>query len=476
MKIPFVGQAYTARSTNLNMQRCINLYPEMDPTGKWVSALFGTPGLDLLVAVGAGPIRASNVMGSLLYVVSGNTLYSVDSTWATISLGTITSSVSGPVSMANNGLQVIIVDGMAGWLYTLSTNVFVQITDASFPTQPLQVVYQDGFFVVTDQNKQTITINTTVDAGLIWAGGGNASASRVPDNIISILSDHRELWLFGQLSTEVWYNSGATDFPFSPIQGAFIEQGCAATFSTCKMDNSVFWLGANDRGQGTVWRAAGYTPQRVSTHAIETAISGYSTISDAHAFSYLDEGHSFYVLTFPTADATWVYDATPPGLWHERGYMSPTNGSMHRHRANSYSFFNGRHCVGDWENGNLYGFNLDTYTDNGDYIRSIRAAQHITKDLKRVIHSGIEIDFEAGVGLQTGQGSDPQAMLRWSDDGGHTWSNEHWVTIGAVGAYRNRANWHRLGMSRDRIYEVSITDPVKRVMLGAELDAKAARS
>ena len=476
MKIPFVGQAYEARSLNLDAQRCINLYPEFDPTGKWVSALFGTPGLDLLATVGGGPIRGSELMGSLLYVVSGAELYSVDSTWTATLLGTMTSSISGPVSMANNGWQVIIVDGKAGWLYTRTTGAFAKITDVDFPAQPLQVVYQDGWFIVTAVDTQAITINKTPDSGAVWTDGGTASASRQPDNIVSILSDHRELWLFGQLTTEVWYNSGNSDFPFEPIQGAFIEQGCAATFSACKMDNSVLWLGADNRGQGIIWRAQGYSPQRVSTHAIETAIAKYSTISDAQGYTYQDEGHTFYVLTFPTADKTWVYDAAPPGTWHERAYMTPTNGSLHRHRSNSYSFFNRRHVVGDWETGELYGFSLDTYTDNGDYIRAVRRCQHIMSDLKDIRHNQLQIDFEAGVGLQTGQGSSPQAMLRWSDDGGFTWSNEHWTTIGAAGKTTARAIWRRLGMSRDRIYELVLTDPVKRVILGATLDAQKARA
>jgi len=190
------------------------------------------------------------------------------------------------------------------------------------------------------------------------------------------------------------------------------------------------------------------------------------------AYSYQQEGHKFYVLTFPTADATWVYD-TITGAWHERAGL--TNGVFTRHRSNCQMNFNNQTIVGDYENGNIYAFDLDVYADDDQpqkWLRSWRALPTGTNNLRRTAHHTLQLDCQSGVGINDGQGSDPQAMLRWSDDGGHTWSREHWTSLGAIGVYGKRVFWRRLGMTqkiRDRVYEVSGTDPTKIVIMGAEL-------
>jgi hypothetical protein len=289
---------------------------------------------------------------------------------------------------------------------------------------------------------------------------------------VGVISDHRELWVFGTDSVEVWYDSGATDFPLQRIQGAFNEIGCVAAFSIAKLDNGLFWLGTDARGQGIVYRANGYTGVRVSTHAIEYAIAQYGNIADAIAYTYQQEGHAFYVLTFPTGNATWVYDVSTQ-VWHERAGFA--NGDFMRHRSNCQCNFGGNIVVGDFESGNIYRFDLDVYADNGGiqkWLRSWRALPTGQNNLKRTAHHSLQLDCETGVGLNDGQGSDPQVMLRWSDDGGHTWSNEHWSPVGKIGAYGHRTFWRRLGMTlklRDRVYELSGTDPNKIAIMGAEL-------
>jgi hypothetical protein len=241
------------------------------------------------------------------------------------------------------------------------------------------------------------------------------------------------------------------------------------------MDNSIFWLATDNRGFGTVQRAAGYTPQRISNHAVEFAIASYSRIDDAVAYSYAQEGQSFYVLTFPTAGATWVYDAST-NLWHERAYRNPSTGNLTRHRSNCQMNFAGKTLVGDWESGNIYEMDLNVFTDNGQPIERIRACPHIANDGKLQFFHSLELFMQTGVGLATGQGEDPQAMLQWSDDGGYTWSNEHWVSFGAIGQRLTRARWRRLGRGRDRVFRVSISDPVRVVMTGATLEARAGMS
>jgi hypothetical protein len=333
------------------------------------------------------------------------------------------------------------------------------------------VGYLDGYFVFNEPNSQKIWVTALLE-GTQVDPLDFASAEGSPDGVVGIIVDHGQLWVYGTNSIEVWYNSGNADFPFSRIQGAFNELGCAAAYSLAKMDNGLFWLGKDARGQGMVYRANGYSGQRISTHAIEWHIQQYGDLSDAIGYTYQQDGHSFYVLIFPTANTTWVYDVATQA-WHERAGFA--NGEFTRHRSNCQAFFGTKVMVGDYQNANVYSFDLDDYSDNGSiqkWLRSWRALPTGQNNLKRTAHHSLQLDCESGTGLNLGQGSDPQVMLRWSDDGGHTWSNEHWVSIGKIGEYYRRAIWRRLGMTmklRDRVYEVSGTDPVKIAIMGAEL-------
>lgn len=475
MKIPFVGPAYLGRSVNMNAQRCVNLYPEVDNAeGKNVMALYGTPGLELFVAVGASPSRGTQTMGSNLYVVSADKLYKVAANGTYTEEGTLLTS-SGRVSIANNGTQLMIVDGTYGYIYNTVTDVFTQITDVDFPGAET-VAFLDGYFIFNTPNSGDFMITALYDGTSVDALDIK-TAERDPDKLLFVLNDHGQLWLFGEYTTEVYYNSGNADFPFEAINGANIDYGLAARWSVAKADNSPFWLAQTKDGKGFVVRGNGFTPQIISTRALEYQISTYSTINDAFAYAYVDEGHAFYVLTFPTSNATWVYDAST-GLWHERAYRNTTTGNLGRHRSNTYAFFNGFHMVGDYENGNVYKMRLDKYTDNGDPIKRIRAAQHIAAgDMEMLFHAKLQVDMEVGVGLASGQGSDPQAVLDWSDDGGHTWSSETWggigsVAVGGSGEYKKRVIFRRLGRARDRVYRFTITEPVKIVIIGASLDVK----
>jgi hypothetical protein len=470
MKTPILGSAYVARSVNAADNRMINLFPEIIPEGgKEPAFLNRAPGLKLKVSVGLGPIRGLWVLGGNLYVVSGSQLYKVDSTYTVTTLGTV-AGTSGPVSMADNGTQLFVACGGPSFIYNATTNAFAQITDSDFPGA-VTVAYLDGYFVFNEPNSQKIWITSLLD-GLSVDPLDFASAEGSPDGVVGIIADHREIWVFGTNSVEVWYNSGNADFPLSRIQGAYNELGCAAPYSIAKMDNGLFWLGKDARGQGIVYRANGYTGQRISTHAVEWQIQQYANMSDAVGYTYQQDGHSFYVLIFPQANRTWVYDVATQA-WHERAGFSA--GEFTRHRSNCQAFFNGDVLVGDYENANVYTFDLDDFSDNGSiqkWLRSWRALPTGANNLKRTAQHSLQLDCETGVGLNLGQGIDPQVMLRWSDDGGHTWSSEHWTGIGKIGEYGKRAFWRRLGMTmklRDRVYELSGTDPVKISIVGAEL-------
>jgi hypothetical protein len=473
MQTPILGASYVARSINAADNRMVNLFPEMTPdNGQTAAYLNRAPGLEFLQTVGTGPIRAlwaHQTNGSDFYVVSGGEVYKLNNMTGTPTLlGTV--SGTGPVSIADNGTQIFFACNPDSYIYNEVTNVFAQITDPDFPGA-VTVGYLDGYFVFNEPNSQRIWVTALLD-GLSVDPLDFASAEGSPDGLVGIIVDHREAWLFGTDSVEVWYDAGLPDFPLTRIQGAFNEIGCVAAFSIAKLDNGLFWLGTDARGQGIVYRANGYTGQRISTHAIEYAIAQYGNISDAIAYTYQQEGHAFYVLTFPTGNATWVYDVSTQA-WHERAGWD--NGVFVRHRSNCQCNFVGNTIVGDFENGNIYKLSLDVYADNGGiqkWLRSWRALPTGQNNLKRTAHHSLQLNCESGVGLNDGQGSDPQAMLRWSDDGGHTWSSEHWATMGKIGAYYQRVFWRRLGMTlklRDRVYEVSGTDPVKIAVMGAEL-------
>ena len=501
MKSPILGSSYVARSVNAADSRMVNLFPEMVPeAGKEPAFLSRAPGLRLLASLGDSPVRGLWQYGGYGYAVSGTNLYKISSSWAVTLLGTV--SGSGPVSMADNGNQLFVACNGPSYIYNSSTSVFQQITDPDFPGA-VAVGYLDGYFVFNEPNSQKVWVTSLLE-GTQVDPLDFASAEGSPDGLVSLIIDHREAWLFGTNSVEVWYDAGNADFPLARLQGAFNEIGCAAAYSVAKLDNGLFWLGSDARGNGIVYRANGYTGQRISTHAVEWQIQQYNNISDAVAYTYQQDGHAFYVLIFPSANTTWVYDVATQA-WHERAGFS--NGQFTRHRSNCQMNFGGEIVVGDYANGNIYAFDLTTYSDNGDiqkWLRSWRALPTGQNNLNRTAHHSLQLDCESGVGLDgndvstllnslntelglallaesgttilvsvsTVQGTDPQVMLRWSDDGGHTWSNEHWRNMGRIGEYGRRVLWRRLGMTmklRDRVYEVSGTDPVKIAIMGAEL-------
>ena len=536
MKTPILGSAYVARSVNAADNRMVNLFPEIVPEGgKEPAFLQRAPGLTTLATVGAGPIRGLWTYGSYGYVVSGDTLYRLDSSWNAVAKGTV--GGSGPVSMADNGTQLFIAANPQGYIYNASTDVFQQITDPDFPGAGT-VGYIDGYFTFNEPDSQKIWVTQLLD-GTSVDPLEFASAEGNPDNVVAVFVDHREVWVFGTNSTEVWYDAGLLDFPLTRIQGAFNELGCAAPYSIAKMDNQVYWLGKDARGQGIVYKAAGYIGQRVSTHAIEWQMQEYADLTDAVGYTYQQDGHNFYVLNFPSANTTWVYDVAT-GAWHERASLN--NGEFNRHRANNQMFFNSTTVVGDYENGKIYEFDLNVYADDGapqKWLRSWRALPTGANNLTRTIQHSMQLDCETGVGLNaypaydaedlatesgnilvaqfvqgflTTQAADqlvteandnnnplvtqvqpaedyngyalatqaytaapgyiPQVMLRWSDDGGHTFSNEHWKSMGRIGKFGHRTIWRRLGATmkiRDRVYEVSGTDPVRIYIMGAEL-------
>ena len=357
-------------------------------------------------------------------------------------------------------------------MYALNFSVLPSSDGAFSGADIVDIV--DNYFVYNNPGTQQWAASGILSPITPALSYGNKDGA--PDNLVSIIVDHREVYLMGEESSEVWVDAGTFPFPFQRIPGTSTQHGIVAKFSVARLGNSFAYLSRNIRGQSQIMMMNGYIPQRISTHAVEnTLVNQY--VQDAVAFTYQLEGHEVYVISFPTLDLTWAYDITT-SMWHKWLWCDNTN-TYHRCRANCSAVFQNMVLVGDWQNGQIYELDPNNYTDNGQNIRRLRRAPHLVTDLQRQFFDEFQIQFQPGVGTTgvslptdvTKTTTYPQAMLRWSNDGGSTWSREYWVTIGQEGKYKNRAIWRRMGTARDRVYEVVVTDPVNAVIVSANLKA-----
>jgi len=340
-------------------------------------------------------------------------------------------------------------------------------TDGAF-TGGTNVDVVDNYFVYNRPDTQQFGCSNVLSP--ISGSTNFSSKDGAPDDLVTLIVDHREIYLLGETSSEVWVDQGTSPFPFNRIPGTSTQHGIVSAFSVSRLGNSFAYLSKNNRGTAQIVQMNGYVPQRISTHAVENSLTN-QTITDAIAWTYQLEGHEVYVISFPTLQLTWCYDIATQ-MWHKWLYTNNL-GQYERCRGNCSAVFQGYVLVGDYSNGKIYKLERNIYTDDGQHVKRLRRAPHLTVDLQRQYFEELQLQFQPGVGLSTGQGQDPQAMLRWSSDGGSTWSSEHWTTIGKIGKYTNRAIWRRLGTARDRIFEVSVSDPVKAVIVSANLKMTA---
>ena len=483
MRINLVGPTYDTISQNLDASRSVNFYVLKNPNdAKSPNALIGTPGKSLAFTAGAGPIRGMHVFNGQLLVVSGGSVYTINTagTVTPVANGTLSTSTSR-VSIQDNGLaptggnQTMIVDGTGGYIYN-ANGTFSAISGGGWPANGADTCcFIDGYFMMNVGGGSGQFQQSALYDGTTWASANKSTADNFPDLLLSVFNNHGQLWLFGEYTTEIWYDAGYGTPTFQRLPGAVLEYGAAARWSIAKGNNSIFWLATQKNGdQGEVVgvvEANGYSPVVISPDAINTKISQASVISDAFGYYYTENGHGFYALTFPTANFTIVFD-TVTKMWHERSSYNGAPYTIGRDLGNCYAYFNGMHLVGDYQSGNIYEVSSSFYSENGNPIVSMRTAQHMAdKDnLNSFFIHRLQIDGETGVGDNTIV--NPQASLSWSDDGGHTWSSEYQTSIGAIGGYKTRMIWRRLGYSRDRVFKLTISDSVKKVILGATVEAE----
>lgn len=477
MRYPgFIGPTYQLQSPRASADRCVNLYLEIIESNSAPNGEVGyfpkVPGLKTALTIGAGPIRGAYVTNTgRLAVVSGNKLYSVlysiEAGWTAKESGTLVTS-TGPVDMADNGNQLMVVDGKAGYVVSLITGTFQKITSEFFMGANRNC-FIDGYFLVNNPGTGQFQISSLYD-GITWDGLDFGVAEGLPDPVVGILANNRDAWVFGSKSVEVYWNSGDPDFPFSRRDGSFIEHGCAAAFTAQKFAGTVAWL--SDKGQ--VLMANGFQPQRISNHAVERAVKeSWKGVSEAYAWTHVESGHTFYCLHLPGASTTWCYDLNT-SQWHERAEL--IDGVYKPSRVSCCAFAYGMYVAGDSTDGRLYQLDAETYANGGDVLAWERTAPRLNKDGVNLFPSKFELDMQTGVGLDgIAQGTDPQVMLQISRDGGITWESELWVSAGQLGQYRHRAIWRRLGFGRDLVFRVRGTDPVRTVIVGANLDIEAGR-
>lgn len=546
-RLDLVGQPYQGKATIVSGQEAINLYAENnagDPKAPVPITYYQTPGWSVYANPDLElPVRATyRTSVGTAYVVIGFSLYFLTSLQTLIFIGYIADRPS-QVIMADNGLVVVMTDGVNGYVVDMATNAFAQIIDPNFYSASycffldtffgFNRVGTNQFFITASMANFGMLSNTGIENGSITAAGtlytngsyvsvplsggsgtgavaditvsGNAvtvvtivengggyllgevlSADAVDiggtgngftytinemqsafdpldiaakagsaDPIVAIMTVHKNLWLIGELTTEVWVGTGAADFYFQQQQGAYIDHGCAAEYSVAAQDVVLFWLMQDKQGSCIVVKGTGYDVAEISTPRLVSLFKQYATVEDAIGFCFQIEDHSFYVLIFPTANKTWLYDLTT-GYWSEWAW-SDENGNLNRHRCNCGMFVYDKNLIGDWENGKLLELNPQLYQDGGDPITRIKTLQHLVEDMGvRVTHNQFVADITVGTSNQVDEDEvAPTIGLLWSDNRGVNYGNRVDQTLGKEGDYLAQPSWNRLGMARDRVYKLT---------------------
>lgn len=462
--IRFAEHSYVDRTVPVSAQQLLNMYLERKPDeALHRTALHGTPGLKLWTTAGSSYNRGLLRMGSNLYAVSGEELYRIDNSGTATYVGPIKGVL--PVSMAHDGNRMVIASDNVVYHVNVDGGygAFSSVDNIGGAT------FQDGYILLSKKRSREFYLNdlsadsspTAIPTYNIATEFGVAISK--PDDNMTIVNANRSTLVFGEESIERYVNTGNVDFPFERTPSGVIERGTISARSVAAYQGAVVWLG-DDK---TVYMLDGDVPVPISTNAVDLLISGFDGVESAQGFIYTQDRHTFYVLTFP-GSGTVVYDFST-GRWHERQTYGRNDW-----QARGYAEAFGKKLVGDASNGNIYELDLDTYDDNGTLIQRRMTTPPIGAQGEHIITDLLQVDLDVGLGLATGQGSDPQLMLDWSNNGGRTWSNEHWRSAGVMGDYTHRAIWRRLGRDRNRVYRLTMSDPIKAAWFTAYANLRGA--
>jgi hypothetical protein len=462
----FTGGSYVSQSPILDQEETINYFYEQSESNSSTSpsALYPTPGVTQIGSMPLGPGRGHffDAGSGREFAVIGSSFVEISSIGVPTVLGTVAVD-SYPATISSNGPaggQIFVTSGNNGYILTLSTNVFVQERTG----QTRMGGALDGYFMALDPPSGTLFISNLLD-GTTWNPTQFIQRSAQADPWTSFLVSpaNRYIYLWGLLTGEVWYDAGNFPIPFALNPSGAIPYGCAAPFSPAVCDAAVVWVGSTKGGTGTVLSATGLTATNIGTYPVTYALDNYPLLSDAISFSYSDLGHLFYILTFPTANQTWSFDFTTstPMSWTKRGTWQSGQNQYTYLRHCYHAFAYGQHRMLDLQTGAIYQMSSTLGADvGGGPIRRVRRAPGIQFERQRIFYSAFELDMECGLGNSVDPGSNPQVMLRMSNDGGKTWGNEHLRSGGAIGAYGRRVRWNRLGAARRRVFEIVVSDPI----------------
>lgn len=479
----FCGPTYRHRSIDVDAEQCINLYPEKisGPGAKSDYILIGTPGRKVWLRFSPdtpGGIRGVfNASTGRTFVVASDTLF-----WIYIPAGTPVGvrignigSLTSPVEMIDNGTDLIIADSQILWRYNFDDETLTSVSNS--PSNPTHLAYINGRIYCNDSEVGGVRYSELNDAAT-WPSLNVFKSEGSPDPLQAIAFVSSELWAFNSSSYEVYRPSGDADNPLARAGGSWTGIGIKAPNSIAQLNDTLFWVGGGKDGRNIIFMASGYSAVRISDHSIEYAMGQMSTVSDAIGFSYMDEGHWFYVLQFPSGNKTFVYDLTT-SQWHERCDRTKRTNIFTRWRPTMCAMAFDKLLCGDYSDSVIYDMDLDYHTDEEwddetgtiieKPIRRVRQTGPEWDNMKPVLYTRFMLDCEVGVGDLTGDASDPQAMLQWSDDGGHTWSNERWTSMGKTGKYGTLPSWNMLGKTRKRSWRVTISASVRVVLIGATL-------
>jgi len=460
--IPFATRSYKNRSLPVSAQNLINLYTEpQDPDSKNLVVLHKRPGTVIFGTAGIIGMRGCHVMKGVHYVVVGGELYSGESSGVYTLRGAI--GGTGLVGMADNGVQLVIVNGSSTYyIYTVAGGL-VTGTDPDYKPA-YTVAYLDAYFIFDETGTGNWFISNLLD-GSILDSVDTATTYSHPDNVVAVKSNRKHLYVFGEESVEINAIVADPDFPFQRINEATLTKGCIARDTIQNINDSYYFLGSDKE----FYRINGGQLEIISDSNISNQINLIDDVSDAESGVYEKGRHKFYIVTFRIGNKTLVYD-TLTNVWHE--WASFSNGFFSAFNGRGFCFVFGKRLMGDSRNGNIYELKDDVYSDAGEILKWQATSPPIHNNNEWQFFSRFYLDFESGVGLLSGQGIDPQVMLQYSDDGAINFTNPVNRSIGKLGDYTNYgAEWRMLGRSKQRVWRISATDPVKTVIVGSYVDA-----
>lgn len=470
----FCGGCYRSQSTNIAIEDTVNMYPELVEASVSKAqnrlALYPTPGLaSFYDDVSTDSSRGSFYQDGRMFFVQGYRLLEVYPNGTTVERGTVATD-DNPASLASSGdagRELFVASGRQGYILNLDTNVFTLVPTIT----PTMVGYLAGRFVYLDAATSTVAISAIFN-GLSWNPLLIRQRTLAADKWISMVVTQTNIWLFGSQTYEVWYDTGIAPFPFAPVPGALFPIGCGAAFSARRLGGTaVCWITANEDGQGQVYKAVQFAPERISNHALEYHLQSLTTVSDARTMVYQEFGHDFYIVTMPNSNLTYVYDDRT-GIWHRRARLNPQTGTQDAWLPRVHAFGFNKHIVGVDGSSKLYQMAVTNLTDPDTYIRRERTVPHSYGLGSLIRFKELQVIVQAGLGTATGQGYDPHMMLQYSDDGGMTWGNEVTEPIGKMGEYWQPVRFQNLGQSDNRVFRIAMSDPIQWRIGGANLRFK----